>query len=297
MAWHSGGRGGPRPYTPIPQRLTLAWYKKARISVNEAEVAARLHHFLLVNWARTREVIQAESFTVCLHPSDVVPEASAALPSVPLSGELARGIGAVRESLRQRGRHSQIVFYEAFAPRLAPVLQEAGFVEAGRELVMVCTRTTLTAPAPTSAPPGLQIEILTAQSSAAALHDGWNTNELGFSIGSDRRASDDDIERFRRDLVEGRAFVARLDGAPAAAGMFLAPHAGVTELVGIATLEPFRRRGIAAALTAHMTACAMRSGCDLVYLRPADDAVARVYARVGFMPCGHVLSYVEGKGA
>jgi len=267
------------------------------MSVHKEEVATRLHHFLLVNWARTREVIQAGSFTVCLHPSDLVPEASATLPSVPPAREVAGGIGAVREALRQRGRHSQIVFYEAFAPRLAPALQEAGFVKSGRELVMLCTRETLTALEPTSAPPDLQIEILTAQSSTAVLRDGWNTNELGFSPWSDRRASDDDIERFRRDLADGRAFVARLDGEPAAAGMFLAPHAGVTELVGIATLAPFRRRGIAAALTAHMMACAMRSGCDLIYLRPADDAVARVYARVGFTPCGHVLSYVEGTGA
>jgi predicted GNAT family acetyltransferase len=131
----------------------------------------------------------------------------------------------------------------------------------------------------------------TAKTPLGEVREGWNTNELGFNPGSTRRATDAEAEAFRAELTEARAFLARLDGQPVAAGMFHAPVNGVTELLGIATLEPFRGRGFAAALTAHMTHTAFAHDCDLVFLRPDDERAARVYARVGFQRATVVRAY------
>jgi predicted GNAT family acetyltransferase len=73
--------------------------------------------------------------------------------------------------------------------------------------------------------------------------------------------------------------------------MFTEIHEGVTELVGITTLSPFRRRGIAAALTAYMTLIAFQQGATLVFLIAANAQAGRVYERAGFLPCATRVIY------
>jgi len=64
------------------------------------------------------------------------------------------------------------------------------------------------------------------------------------------------------------------------------PTGGVTEIVGVATLPSARRRGIAAALTAALTADALSGGVELVFLGADSDDVARIYERAGFRRIG-----------
>jgi predicted GNAT family acetyltransferase len=87
---------------------------------------------------------------------------------------------------------------------------------------------------------------------------------------------------FRQSLILSRAFLARLHGQPVAAGMFTEIHGELTELVGITTLESFRRRGIASALTAYMTRIAFQQGATQVFLIAANAQAGRVYECVGF---------------
>jgi predicted GNAT family acetyltransferase len=61
------------------------------------------------------------------------------------------------------------------------------------------------------------------------------------------------------------------------------PVGDVTEVVGVATLPAFRRRGIGAAITAALVADARRRGVDMILLSAGSDEVARVYAKVGFV--------------
>jgi len=60
------------------------------------------------------------------------------------------------------------------------------------------------------------------------------------------------------------------------------PVAGVSEVVGVATLPVARRRGIGAAITAELVADARRQGVEIVFLSAGSDDVARIYERVGF---------------
>jgi ribosomal protein S18 acetylase RimI-like enzyme len=79
--------------------------------------------------------------------------------------------------------------------------------------------------------------------------------------------------------------VALLDGQPAAVGGHQ-PVGPVTEVVGVATLPVWRRRGLGAAVTALLVQDAGRRGAEMVFLSAGDDAVARVYERLGFRRVG-----------
>ena len=87
----------------------------------------------------------------------------------------------------------------------------------------------------------------------------------------------------RQRIEEGRTRTAAafVDGVPVAAGSHQ-PLDGVTEIVGVATLPAFRRRGIGAALTAALADDAVRLGVGLIFLSAEGDEVAAIYERLGF---------------
>jgi GNAT superfamily N-acetyltransferase len=91
----------------------------------------------------------------------------------------------------------------------------------------------------------------------------------------------------RERLRAGRTVtaIAEHDGGPVGVGSHQ-PIADVTEVVGVATLPAFRRRGIGAAITAALVAHARQRGGDVILLSAGSDEVARVYAKVGFARVG-----------
>ena len=74
--------------------------------------------------------------------------------------------------------------------------------------------------------------------------------------------------------------------------MYTIPSDGITELAGIATLEEFRQRGVATALTSHAVATAFANGLEIVFLSAADARAGRVYERVGFQAFATMLAYI-----
>jgi predicted GNAT family acetyltransferase len=81
------------------------------------------------------------------------------------------------------------------------------------------------------------------------------------------------------------AAAARVAGVVASVGWHQ-PLEGASEIVGVATLPAFRRRGLGAAVTATLVADALERGIELVFLSADDERVARVYAKVGFERVG-----------
>lgn len=61
---------------------------------------------------------------------------------------------------------------------------------------------------------------------------------------------------------------------------------GCAEVVGVATLPALRRRGFAAAVTAALARHALEQGARTVFLGAASDAVAHMYAGIGFERVG-----------
>ena len=98
---------------------------------------------------------------------------------------------------------------------------------------------------------------------------------------------------FLRSLGQGWAVLAQLDDQPACVGTLSAPYDGITELSAVATWQPFRRRGVATALTAYAAQFAFGQGIDVVCLTAEDSRAGRVYERVGFKPEATMLAYGE----
>jgi ribosomal protein S18 acetylase RimI-like enzyme len=65
-----------------------------------------------------------------------------------------------------------------------------------------------------------------------------------------------------------------------------APRGRTTELAGIAVLPRARRQGLGEAVTSLLTRDACDRGLESIFLSAQDDAVARIYERVGFVRVG-----------
>jgi ribosomal protein S18 acetylase RimI-like enzyme len=122
-----------------------------------------------------------------------------------------------------------------------------------------------------------------AVAEAGFAHPGTDVGELGPEA-LDVHAID---PRRAARVAAGQPVVAAayVDGAPVARGSFSVVD-DVAEITGVTTLPAYRRRGIGAAVTAVLAEEAVRRGARLLWLSATDDAVARVYSRLGFREIG-----------
>ena len=95
------------------------------------------------------------------------------------------------------------------------------------------------------------------------------------------------------DLGEGRVVLARVGGEPAAAATWTAVIDGVAEVVGVATAESFRNRGLAAVVTAAAARAAFAAGASLCVLSPGSETAQRVYERAGFRGAARMLHWSD----
>jgi ribosomal protein S18 acetylase RimI-like enzyme len=98
------------------------------------------------------------------------------------------------------------------------------------------------------------------------------------------------LERLRHLLASGHSVLAAAfgDEGPLAAGSCQSVN-GVAEITGVGTLPSARRCGLGAAVTARLAALAFDRGAHTVFLSASDDAVARVYAGIGFRRIGTAM--------
>jgi ribosomal protein S18 acetylase RimI-like enzyme len=256
---------------------------------------ARLQAYLR-NSARQRyDTVLTPPFTLFLHPSDTLTHFNYAMPDEPITDDygpsLREPLATLRLAFLARDRQPRFEFIKEFAPALGPVLRIAGFIEEARQQLMICTPETYRL-ASDIAVAGLTITTLTADSSIAEAQDTLTAQRQGFDPDDTGPATEREAARFLRELGDGAAVLARLDGQPVGAGMFTAPLDGVAEVVGIATLEQFRRRGVGTAVTAQAVRTAFDRGIAVVCLTAADERAGRLYQRVGFRPHATMLAYV-----
>jgi predicted GNAT family acetyltransferase len=82
----------------------------------------------------------------------------------------------------------------------------------------------------------------------------------------------------------------RVDGTTVASAIAF-DHDGDCGIYNVGTLEPFRRRGLGAALTAVLLGDAVARGCTTASVQSTPMAEG-VYASVGFRDLGRYLEYV-----
>jgi RimJ/RimL family protein N-acetyltransferase len=246
-----------------------------------------LQQYLRFHARQPCEVVCSPPFTLFFHPTNARSWANYALPDASGPGDLLQGLAVLPRLFTQRDRTPSLRFLEEGFPHFPPVLRSCGWAEVERPQVMICIRETFR-PAPDVM--GLAITTLSPQSPLEEICEGLDTSALGFDPQAER-ATLQEAEEFRHDLLHTQAFTARLQHQPVGAGRLTEVHEGVAELVGITTLSPFRRQGIAAAVTASMTQEAFRQGATCVFLLAGNVQAGRVYERVGFRPAATLLVY------
>lgn len=189
----------------------------------------------------------------------------------------ANQVETVRAEQRRRGVPEALEWVDEITPSLLPAALAAGMRVEQCPLLVLAERLPLRAPA------RVRVEILEADHTdfdavLACVHSGFGQSNQVRLVPEPRR----------RDLVAcGLMAVAGayLDGEPVGGGMH-SPRSGASELTGIAVLPRARRLGIGAVLTGVLAKHALGLGVDTIFLGAQDDAVARVYERVGFRRVG-----------
>jgi ribosomal protein S18 acetylase RimI-like enzyme len=94
-------------------------------------------------------------------------------------------------------------------------------------------------------------------------------------------------------VPSGGAVLARTDGEAVSAAAWTPVLDGYSEIVGVATAEAWRRRGLAGLVTAAATRAAFEAGASTCVLSPGDETALRVYARAGFRRVATMLHYSD----
>jgi ribosomal protein S18 acetylase RimI-like enzyme len=202
-----------------------------------------------------------------------------------------------------RARQRELIIPESFewieqtAPEMAVAAAEAGLEVQPHPLMMLSA-----APAVSALPAGVtvravrpedpELDRIWAVPAVAFGHPGTATGEAG-PVERDKIAADHDggtIEMLRERLRSGHSVLAAAFGpdGPLAAGSCQAVD-GVAEITGVGVLPSSRRQGLGAAITALLARDALDGGADTVFLSASDNAVARIYARIGFREIGTAM--------
>jgi len=241
-------------------------------------IAERVQASIRAVNAAGRDAVVAGSFTLYRNRASDHPYLNYAVPN---AGTLAwEGIDALRAAFATHGLGPRLEFVAECAPGLEEALAAAGFELQGRYPVMTLPAEDLRE---VPAPEGVVIARVLAGGDVRTL---LRTAAEAFG--------DDGPTEAQVEEYGGRGHLARAGGEPAGAAFHSPIAGGVSELGGIGVRERFRRRGIAAALTAASATAAVASGADLCFLTPGDDGAERVYARAGFERAGTTVVHMVG---
>lgn len=193
-------------------------------------------------------------------------------------------IAALFASFRAHLRLPRLEYIPSLSPEVEPALVAAGFTPEGTYSLMVLDNEK---PFEAKVPEGF--EIVVAQNDedflATLVAQYAAFDELTIP-------GDDDVARMRESIAAGGIAVFALEtatGIPAGGGICVPPHGGVTELAGVGVPEPFRHRGLGAAVTARLVEEARAAGTQTIFISPGHEDVERIYSKVGFKTISSVL--------
>jgi GNAT superfamily N-acetyltransferase len=242
-------------------------------------VAERVQTSIRAVNAAERETIAAGSFTLYRNAATDHPYLNYAVPDA--GARTWEGVDDLRAAFAERGLQPRLEFVAECAPGLEEALAAAGFELQDRLPVMTLPAADLRAVA---APDGVALARV-----AAGAPDVRSLLEVAADAFGSDWPSDAQVEAYG-----GRGVLARAQDEPAGAAFFSSVAEGVSELGGIGVRERFRRRGIAAALTAAAAGAAFAAGAQLCFLTPGDDGAERVYERAGFARAGTTMVHMTG---
>ena len=257
----------------------------------------RLQAVFRHNAQRQYERVPVPPFVAFFHPEDSLRYFNYAIPDTS-HPESTPGVSEALERLQlvfaRRGRMARFEFVEEYAPALSCVLCACGFAEEARQCLMVCSTGDLQ---PRSAMPDLTIARVTQESALSDARSFLAVQHHGFEPADEPVVLDaSETEGFPARLGKDAALLARMKGQPVSAAMYTEPCNGVVEIVGVSTLRPFRRRGIATAVLSQAVRDAFAEGAEVACLTAADERAGRVYERLGFHTVASMLAYSASGG-
>jgi GNAT superfamily N-acetyltransferase len=195
--------------------------------------------------------------------------------------------------LGELGLPRNIEWVHETTPLLLGAVRATGLCEL-EELPLLALDGDLTVTTP-PLPSGVTVRLLDRDDSDAVAASRA-VSEVGFSLEGTERGTGGAAERDAAlqpaqqrvlDLLaEGAVRIAvaeHVELGQLATGRTL-PVAGVTEVMGVATLPAARRQGLGAAVTAALVQDARDLGLSTVFLTASSPEVARIYAGIGFRP-------------
>ena len=195
----------------------------------------------------------------------------------------ADDVRVARSRLVELGAAQNFEWVHETTPSLLAAARTAGLAVLEAPLLVLGSPGAPAAAASGALDAGVRVEVLTGSAPmlaavTGAVHAGFaGTDEVApQSLGRRAGLVEEDL------LVNAGAW----DDSGALGGGSHSPRGAATELTGIAVVPRARRRGVGAALTAALVADATARGIDTVFLSAMDDAVARIYERVGFARVG-----------
>jgi GNAT superfamily N-acetyltransferase len=260
------------------------WQPRAARAVFVLTTVERLQAFLRAVAAPGRAVIAVSPFTAYLDRSDALRFLNYAIPDGDV-GPDREAVERLRAVFREHDRLPRLEWIEEAAPRLAESLAAAGLREELRTPLMAC------------APGDLQIaeadvaDLAIAPVGDADVRDCENLQRVAF--GGETVPATEPIRDPR--TTGGGAMLARVGGDPVSAASWTRIVDGVTEIVGVATAERWRGRGLAGAVTAAAAEAAFAAGAGMCLLSPGDDVAQRVYARAGFQRVATMLHWSDAQ--
>lgn len=190
----------------------------------------------------------------------------------------AADVAALVAFFRDQQRVPRLEYVEASAPHAADALLAAGFAVERRTPVMVSYPGLELTP---REPAGITIREAAGDAdllaAATVQHDAYQ---------APRPPTADDVARLGNTIRRGGVVSVAVDdasGTVAGSGLVdvPGPGAGTGELAAVAVLTPFRRRGIASALSAYLARTAHSRPVGLVFCE-AEPEEEEIYRRTGF---------------
>ncbi|MGH3549094.1 MAG: GNAT family N-acetyltransferase [Pseudonocardiaceae bacterium] len=185
-------------------------------------------------------------------------------------------VTALIKAFIDRDRIARLEYLPGLCPAVESALLAEGFVAERRLPVLACQPTDAAAPQIIA---GIELSLARDDEQFREVAEAQN------EAYGQPETTDHDVTRLR-GIVDGGGLVALardlVTGRGVGGGLCAPPHDGVSELAAIGVRTPYRRRGIATALTALITGACPTVGIITPFLTPEGEAEERVYRSLGY---------------
>jgi len=241
-------------------------------SIEPADLSRRVAAYVVASAAGTRVgpfTVHFDDHTANVWRNYAVPDIGA----TPTEADVA----ALVALFADRDRTPRLEYVPAASPNVEPALVAAGFAAEFRSPVFGCARGEASDLQP---PEGITFALVTSD---ADLLDAARVQHAAYD--EPAPAGPTDVARLAALNGRGGIVVLARDAATGDAvgsGLCEDPTDGVSELAAVGVTEPYRRRGIASAMTAFLARAMHARGAELIWLEREPQVQDRLYELAGF---------------